>query len=311
MINKEGRMSSQPEIRTSIIRKEYPLEICSPSDKKRTTFKFLAKVESKAFFLRKSAESLLKNLSDYDKKRFTLTFNSITNQIDFQTRYIRQLFNPDKNSSSLLDIGSGPGILAKKLLLFYHQITALDCDPSCRPFLQSLKRRQGFDYILDRFEDATIKKKFSNIICIHTIYYMPQKKWGDCIKKMLELLKPGGKALIIMVSPKGKMHDLREPISSTYTHCGGLRAILEKSNISYSKDVFEFSFPEPNRKKFKDMIIVYVLGACYTPDEYDVLAKEHKERLDCLIDGFVSACYDNEKNVYILSEVCEYICIQK
>lgn len=114
-------MKGETEIRTFIIRKEYPLNEESSSETKRTTFRFLAEVESRALSFRKSAKDLTAGLSDYEKRRFQFTFNFISNQIEFQARYIRQLFNPDNQKSSLLDIGRGPGILAKKLLSFYKE----------------------------------------------------------------------------------------------------------------------------------------------------------------------------------------------
>jgi hypothetical protein len=128
---------------------------------------------------------------------------------------------------------------------------------------------------------------------------------------MMDLLEPSGEALIIIASPKGRLHDLREPINPNYQHAGFLRPILDELNISYSREILEIELPEPDRETFKGLIMVYVLAACYTSDELEVLPEAQREKISLIVDGFTSASYDHKKNAYIMSEVCEYITIQK
>ncbi|MCH9811765.1 AMP-binding protein, partial [bacterium] len=280
-------------------------------------FEYFATVNTKPYAFRKSAQDYVKGLESDQSRRFKYLFDNVANHVAFQSRYILGLFKPDSSTSTLLDIGCGPGIIAKPLLPYYKQITGVDCDSHLIPVLSSLERKKNFSFVSGKFQDIIFGERYDHILCNHSIYYIPKRTWERSIKKMLSLLKDEGSILLVQTAPLGPIHDLREPISSEYPHSGHMHKLLQKMGIKYSTDVLVLQHPQPSRKAFKELIHMYMIDGCYPPDgystspDYNNLTEMEKERLDNLVEGFVSGCYDYTKNAYVLHDVCHYIKIEK
>lgn len=281
------------------------------------SYKLYAQIKNKPFKFRRNAEDYITDLPWDQSRRFKYNFDKIANHVTFQAQYIAQLFQPSKESSSLLDIGSGPGLIAKELLPYYKEITTLDCDPYLQPYLLSLSKRCNFSYIQEKIQIASFAKKYTTVLCAHTMYYIPQSDWKLCINKMLNALEPGGSILIIQTAPEGPMHEMRVHINPNYPHSGYLQKLLKSMNLNYSTETFIMQHPQPSRQALKDIIHMYIVDSCYTPmgftteDIYNNLPKEVKRQIDYTVNGFVSGCYNIEENKYILKEVIDYIKIDK
>ena len=298
--------------RTTIVRRA-PTYI----GKEKHCFDFFAKVETKVHTFRESARDYIKKLDPDQSRRFTYTFDKASNHVEFQYQYALKVFKPTKESSTLLDIGCGPGLITKPLLPYYKSITGIDCESHLAPYLESLEKKQNFHYIFGKFQNTTIKGKFQHILCNHSIYYIPMSLWQLSLEKMLDLLEDGGSILIVQTAPLGPLHDLREPINPKYPHSGHMHELLEKMNIRYSTEAFVLQHPHPSKKAYRNLIHMYVMDGCYPPDgystsnEYKRLSQLEKNRLETLVEGFVSGCYDYTKDAYILHDVCHYIKIDK
>ncbi|MEK7527286.1 MAG: class I SAM-dependent methyltransferase [Patescibacteria group bacterium] len=131
------------------------------------------------------------------KKSFGL-FLKRTDEKSVIEKFIRDNI-PIHEESDFLDIGGGDGSLA--LVISKQVKTTLVVEPNQSFFKQLLKHKK-IKVVNEKWENARLNNTFDFILAAYVVTYFPQIKRRRLIKKMYDLLRPGGHILILSVDAK-------------------------------------------------------------------------------------------------------------
>lgn len=106
---------------------------------------------------------------------------------------------PFGKNMDFLDIGAGDGSLAS---LFSKKVrTAFVIEPN-KNFYKQLLKHKKIRVLNKRWEDARLNGAFDFILAAYVVTYFPKPERKQLIKKMYDLLRPGGRILILSVDAK-------------------------------------------------------------------------------------------------------------
>ncbi len=231
------------------------------------------------------------------------TFAECTDHVANLIEYAANVFRPKAGQdSSLLDIGAGPGFVAGALTKIFGSVTALDPNKDYIPSYQKLAKNSTFQYVIGNFQDVEFDRKYSNILCSHMLYHVPQIQWGPLLLKMQQLLDIDGSGLILLTAPEGRFHTLCSVINPNYSHSGVLCTTLKKNKIDYSVEFETSTYREPDRQKFSDLVHIFAIDDCYLPEEYNALSKGKKLDIEDHIEHFIDSCFNHEQAAYELTQ---------
>jgi SAM-dependent methyltransferase len=135
------------------------------------------------------------------------TFLRHTNQKEKSSNLLSKILQTPASESSILDLGAGNGEYLA-LLLSQMENTKNIHLTLVEPSTDLVKQlRDRFDTILPRANVAIIpsdldsfssNKKFDTIIAAHLFYHIPRSSWSRQLEKMLSLLKPLGRLIIVL-----------------------------------------------------------------------------------------------------------------
>lgn len=109
-----------------------------------------------------------------------------------------------EDNFSILDIGCGYGRLSLPIISRYPNIKICGIDIS-ENFIKLYKQNTGHNAQLLQLEQISqIKEKFDLIFCVTVLMYIEKDSVQPVIKSMIDLLKPGGKLLIIENDKNGQ-----------------------------------------------------------------------------------------------------------
>lgn len=135
------------------------------------------------------------------------TFLKYTDEKEKSSAQLAKVLQEDVRNLSILDIGTGNGeylalTLTKVKHVEYFHITLIE--PS-RDLSSQLATR--FANILDtvnirvfphEFDSFSSANKFDVILASHLYYHIPRPSWAMQLDKMLLLLKPGGRLIVVL-----------------------------------------------------------------------------------------------------------------
>lgn len=112
------------------------------------------------------------------------------------TAYHKWLLSQVKGRANVLDVGCGDGLLVYRLSKVCDQVIGIDTHrPSIEKAKQRLCNTKNASIIMGGFESLNrAPRTFDAIIFVASLHHMDLE---FCIKKSVELLKPGGKLLIV------------------------------------------------------------------------------------------------------------------
>lgn len=170
------------------------------------------------------------------KNAFSLFLKS-TNEKDVIFNFIRQHILLDKNVN-FLDVGAGDGSLFGEISK--HVGDSLAVEPN-EDFIKILKSK-GVNVVNAKWEDTILSGDYDFILVAYVITYFNPKERAGLVKKMYDLLSPGGKLLILSVdSQEGSWRGV-------HTYLYDLMGIehkssdlhLEKIRTKYNHEVHSF-----------------------------------------------------------------------
>ena len=118
--------------------------------------------------------------------------------------YYRELLKSLKlsGSESILDFGSGAGVLAKKLIKKLSNGGKLTCLDLSEAFLRKVRKKlrkyTNVDFILgDIREMGILANSFDRITISWVIHHLPREELQDILQSIVNTLKPDGKVHVI------------------------------------------------------------------------------------------------------------------
>lgn len=138
---------------------------------------------------------------------------------------------PGTHKLKVLDIGSGPGNLAKWISQQGHHVTCLD------PSKEMVKRckEKKLHAINGTLENLEIDQQFDIVLAISSLIHIPKSVFRNQIHKIVDLLSPSGLFFISMLLGDGETYE--DPL-----HKGTLRHFSyftkEELNTIFAKENF-------------------------------------------------------------------------
>ncbi|HSW71912.1 MAG TPA: methyltransferase domain-containing protein [Chlamydiales bacterium] len=189
-------------------------------------------------------------------------------------------------NKSLLDIGAGPATITERLSPLFSFTAVVEPNKA----FESLYQGKQFEFHMGKFQDVQFERNFDFILCSHVLYHVPFGEWSFFLKKMNSLLNPAGKALILMVSPQGKWHKLRNEINPYYLNSDRVEQVLKELKILYELIPVQSRFTVPDYQDFKSVVRLFTLDDCFLPKEYDALSKDARDAVEKKIEEYISSC---------------------
>lgn len=185
------------------------------------------------------------------KKSFSL-FLKNTDEKTVIKKFIKQNI-PLNKGYIFLDIGGGSGFLAKEISKKVKRTVLIEPN---KFFCEKLSNDKKIKVINKKWEDVELKEKFDFILAAYVVTYFPKKEINSLIKKMYNLLSPGGCILILSVdSKKGswrKIHTYFYKLIGIVHESSDslLNSVLKKYNFS-SKSFITHIYAKDNEEMLK------------------------------------------------------------
>lgn len=105
-------------------------------------------------------------------------------------------------NESILDFGSGAGVLAKKIIKELSTEGTLTCVDLSEAFLRRVRKKlrkySNVDYILGDIRELNIPSNtFDRITISWVIHHLPEEELPDILQSIVRTLKPDGKVYVI------------------------------------------------------------------------------------------------------------------
>lgn len=198
-----------------------------------------------------------------------LTYTEISGRYKFQHKknkiIAKDILNKLnlKKKDTVLEIGSGPGLLANDLLAYCKEYTAID-----NKNVLNLIKNKKIKKINCNFFNYKSKKKFNKIIIYSVLHCLTN--YNDVYKfinKAINLIKPGGSLLIGDIPNEDKK---KRFLKSNY----GKKFKINWNKVS-KKAFKQFKF---STIKFSDKIILNIINN-YRKKGYEVFVLSQNEKL--------------------------------
>ncbi len=264
---------------------------------------FLKNLKVKFF----NKQLLVSNFREIEYGDVENVFINNTSHKDLLVQFVRSKILPQLVSKkSFLDIGAGPGEITKILTAYFDSTTVVEPNPTYR----SDYKRLGFLTHIRNFQDEKLENSFDFILCSHVLYHLDRKDWAFFLNKINQSLSSGGKALVVLVAPRGSWHDLRASICSSYSCSSEAEKVLKKLNIFYRTFPVRSSFKSFRYEDFHRVVSLFTIDDCFLPKKFIELSRGEKQNIYGKIEEFISTC-KKDNGVYEL--VCEddFIIIDK
>lgn len=191
-----------------------------------------------------------------------------------------------ENDINICDIGGGDGKRITQILSYLHSkyknnfnLDFIEQSPIyCKIFEESNKSLINFsqtEIFNDYFENLKLTSKYDVIFLIHSIFAFDN---GNSINKIISLLKPDGKIVVVSNSPSSFLAKLKLIVDSDYSdnryEINDLENSLALLSYKYSKFSFVTDWIIPKQKIVKELEIIFdwiSLGEYYN---YSKLKKE-------------------------------------
>jgi len=222
---------------------------------------------------------------------------------------------PPEKTKKILSIGAGSG---EDVMGFLKHLKSQGADfefyyldPSKLSFQEFKKKAEEFkltEHIsgveLNKFESFETEEKFDTIIASHVFYYI--EDWERCLKKIVEMLNPDGKAFIMMQSKDSDNFNFRNKFLKNEHYAEELINLIRGLNLNYDSekiismlDVTDI-ISENNKPSLSGkQLLSFLLRTNYDDLEEDIKSKaiayilenskiKNKRRIFQLVDSFIT-----------------------
>jgi 2-polyprenyl-3-methyl-5-hydroxy-6-metoxy-1,4-benzoquinol methylase len=101
-----------------------------------------------------------------------------------------------RKTDTLLDVGCGPGIVARRLAPRVKRIVVLD-HPNTIKHLRPKVRKLNFGFVAGEFMEAKFNRRFDKVLIYSVLHYLSTPDDAIAfVSKAADLLKPGGRMLV-------------------------------------------------------------------------------------------------------------------
>ena len=254
--------------------------------------------EKKDFFVSLSPE-------DYKSAIDVLTQTSQHNRLISDT--IRKtLCSSKKPQATLLDVGSGPGIIAKNVQNLFSKVTAIEPNKQMVP----LYAESDIELHTCNFSEFESSSQYDLVLSSHVMYHMPYRSMEVFIDKLLHHTKPGGICLIAMMADRGENHFLHQKFNKNYINSSQIKSILTNKGIKFQVISDTNHFTAENHKQMLTLCRFFVFEDCLQREFLDSLSTEDAHALNEQISSICNQL-EQKDGTYRLNQEEDYILIYR
>ncbi len=217
-----------------------------------------------------------------------------------------------RKNPTLLDVGAGPGVVARRLAPHFAAMTLIEQNPSQIEYNRAELENAGATVFCGSFDEFRSQERYDVVLCSHVFYHVSRSQWSAFIDRLLSFVRPGGVCLVILVGGPtygSTLPAARLPASSivrppSHTTHYAMRKAFTDQAVDTAKFVTELSkkhipfIVEPTMnwwtaKTLDEMYAIcrfVVLEDCYTPEQIAKLTQEEAQQLDRKIRAYAEAC---------------------
>ena len=119
------------------------------------------------------------------------------------TQYVDRFLSKLKPNSRILDLGCGPGIVAKYITERGHKIVGIDISPAM--LKMASKAAPSAKFRLESMQDVSFPKaSFDGAVAIFSLLHVPSYELQPIVNKVRSFIKKDGYFLIAVVRGKGE-----------------------------------------------------------------------------------------------------------
>lgn len=209
------------------------------------------------------------------------------------------------NSASLLDVGSGPGIIARNLQSSFSDLTAIEPNSEMQQFYEG----SGIHLYQQEFAAFQSDKKYDLVICSHVLYHMPIDTMSDFITKLLFYTKEGGFCFIALMADKGQNHNLHNQFNPSYVNSSMVRQALNDLEVNYSVFTATNQFEAATREDMLALCRFFVFEDCLNRGVLSQLTPAQKDALENEISSICDTLRHSD-GIYRLNQEEDYFLIK-
>ncbi|MBY8887014.1 class I SAM-dependent methyltransferase [Streptomyces sp. PTM05] len=198
---------------------------------------------------------------------------------------------------TLLDVGAGSGIVARRLAPHFGRITLVEQNPSqIEPNREELKRAgvRIFDGPFGEFDDP---ERYDVVLCSHVLYHVPRARWTDFIGRMLSFVRPGGVCVVVLVggptAGHGRYtthHAMRQDFTDAAVNSQMLTGELGAMGLAYTVVSTENPWSTSTLDDMYAVCRFVVYEDCLTPEQLEQMSERQLMTLELRIREHAQDC---------------------
>lgn len=207
---------------------------------------------------------------------------------------------------SLLDVGAGPGTVARRLAPHFGSLTLLEPNPEqLRGF-----ELAGAKVVHGTLENYDTPERYDLVLCSHVLYHVPIPEWGAFVDRLLSFVRPGGFCLIALGAPRGQNYELHRDFTDTVITSAQLLDTLKHKQLPHEVVPVTNGFSAATFEEMHTLCRFFVLEDCYTQEQLAALSEDETRRLDEKIRQHAERCrgadgvfrLEQDEDIVILSK---------
>ena len=261
---------------------------------------------SSVYAINNNESGVFVSLSSLDYKKAIDVLSQTSQHNQLITVAIQQHVLPllGKNPS-LLDVGSGPGIVTRNLQPFFNSVTAIEPNLEMRSFYSKLE----IDLHSYEFALFDTQEQFDFVLCSHVLYHMPEERMKQFIKKLLKHTSKGGFCFIALMADRGENHSLHSQFNKNYTNSFLVKKILNELSIPYTVISATNRFQASQREDMLALCRFFVYEDCLSREVLDHLSESESNEVESKISSICDSLL-MENGTYQLNQEEDYCLIQ-
>ncbi|PTL85711.1 bifunctional 2-polyprenyl-6-hydroxyphenol methylase/3-demethylubiquinol 3-O-methyltransferase UbiG [Vitiosangium sp. GDMCC 1.1324] len=207
---------------------------------------------------------------------------------------------------SLLDVGAGPGTVARRLAPLFGSLTLIEPNPDqLRGF--ELAGAKIFHGLLEHYASP---EQYDLVLCSHVLYHVPLADWGGYIDRLLALTRPGGACLLVLGAARGQSYQMHCDFAPTEAVSERLIQLLKEKRIPHEVAAAMNGFSASSFEEMYTLCRFLVLEDCYTHEQLAALSEDEARQLDDKLRAHAERCRGPD-GVYRLEQDEDLILLPK
>jgi cyclopropane fatty-acyl-phospholipid synthase-like methyltransferase len=208
--------------------------------------------------------------------------------------------------ASLLDVGAGSGIVARRLAPYFATLTLLEPNENQIAGFQHEKARVHLQP-LEHYHSA---EQYDFVVCCHVMYHVPLESWGGFIDRLMSFVRPGGHCLMVMTARRGPTYELCRDFKELETTSEQVVSTVRQLRLPHEVIPTMAGFSTQTFEEMFTLCRFFVYEGCYTAGQLAAMSADELRRVDDTIRVHAERCRGAD-GVYRLEQDEDFILLPK